>query len=241
MTHLHRTGIGEHIYVVLCGRMTAEQKEIVRTRAVINTQLFIDILTWFVTKSGHKDYKNTTIPEKCPQPVLVADEETDNNMDKPIDVNMERQFESGTYYFSSAQEPTENTSIYDSTDEFVLALLRGSEPSLLVSGGTRPNTKEMNIEDVIPFSFPFGLGGMNMKRQVKVSDALCIQHYMRLSLGQFMESQTILILHQMYNRILSYMNGVMTCRSNIDGITLGEKISNISMTDIEQIKDNNTI
>jgi hypothetical protein len=39
----------------------------------MNTQLCIDILTWFVTKSGHKGYENTTIPEKCPQPVFVED------------------------------------------------------------------------------------------------------------------------------------------------------------------------
>jgi len=81
---------------------------------------------------------------------------------------------------------------------------------------------------------------MNMKRQVKVSDLLCIQHYMRLSSGQFMESQTILLLHQMYNRMKSYINGVMTCRTNINGITLGDRISNLSMKDLEQIKDDKT-
>ena len=86
MTHLNQAGIGEHIYVVLCGRMTPEQKQIVRMRAVINTQLFIDILTWFVTKSGHKGYENTTIPEKCLQPVFIEDQETNNNTDKSIDV-----------------------------------------------------------------------------------------------------------------------------------------------------------
>ena len=33
MSHLNQAGIGEHIYVVICGRMTHEQKQIMRTRA----------------------------------------------------------------------------------------------------------------------------------------------------------------------------------------------------------------
>ena len=240
MTQLSQAGIGEHIYVVLCGRMTPEQKHIVRTRSVINTQLFLDILTWFVSKSGHKGYENTILPEKCPQPVLIEDRDTNNNTDTSIDVNVETNIENATYHFSSAQEPTESTSVYGCMDKFAAAMLQRSPPSVLVSGGNFANIREMNIEDVLPFSFPFGLGGMNMTRQVKVSDALCIQHYMKLSLGQFMESETILILYQMYNRIKSYMNGVMTCRSNIDGITLGERISNLSMKDLEQIKNEKT-
>ncbi len=240
MTHLNQAGIGEHIYVVLCGRMTPEQKQIVRTKAIVNTRLFIDILTWFVTKSGHKGYENITIPEKCPQPVLIEDKEKQNNTDQTIDPSMESNIESGTYYFTSAQEPNQDTSVFDCPDRFAIAMLQNKPPQLLVSGGTFANIQEMKIENVLPFSFPFGIGGMNMNRKVKVSDLLCIQHYMRISLRQFMESQTILLLHQMYNRMKSYINGVMTCRTNINGITLGDRISNMSMKDIEQIKDDKT-
>jgi hypothetical protein len=53
MNHLNQAGICEHIYCVLCGRMTPDQKQKVRRRAVVDTQLFIDILTWFVKESGH--------------------------------------------------------------------------------------------------------------------------------------------------------------------------------------------
>jgi hypothetical protein len=64
--HLNQAGIGEHIYCVLCGRMTLDQKQKVRRRAVVDTQLFIDILTWFVKESGHPGFQNTTIPDECP-------------------------------------------------------------------------------------------------------------------------------------------------------------------------------
>jgi hypothetical protein len=79
-----------------------------------------------------------------------------------------------------------------------------------------------------------------MQQRVKVSLELCIQVYMQLSLGQFMEGPTNLVMNHIYNRQMSYKTGVMTCRSSIDGIPLGEKSSTLSTEDFEQIKDNNT-
>jgi hypothetical protein len=63
---------------------------------------------------------------------------------------------------------------------------------------------------------------------------------MHLSLGQFMEGPTILVMNHIYNRQMSYKTEVMTCRSSIDDIPLGEKLSTLSTEDFEQIKDNNT-
>jgi hypothetical protein len=78
-----------------------------------------------------------------------------------------------------------------------------------------------------------------MKQRVKVSLKICIQVYMHLSLGQFMETLTILVMNHIYNRQMSYKTGVITCRSSIDGIPLAEKLSTLS-EDFEQIKNNNT-
>jgi ribosomal protein L11 len=95
----------------------------------------------------------------------------------------------------------------------------------------------MKIENILPFAFPFGIGGPKMERRVKVSLEVCIQVYMRLSLAQFMEGPTILVMNHIYNRQMSYKTGVMTCRSTIDGIPLGEKLSTLSTEDFEQIND----
>jgi hypothetical protein len=65
-----------------------------------------------------------------------------------------------------------------------------------------------------------------MKRRVKVSHQLCIQLYLRLSLTQFMEGQTILVMNHIYNRQLSYISGVMTCRSTVNGVKLGKYCQN---------------
>ncbi len=79
-----------------------------------------------------------------------------------------------------------------------------------------------------------------MKRKVKVSHELCIQHYMRLSLPQFMEGPTILVMNHILNRQMSYKTGVMVCRSTVDGTPLGEKLSTISMSELEKINDDKT-
>ncbi len=98
----------------------------------------------------------------------------------------------------------------------------------------------MKIENILPFAFPFGIGGPKLEQRVKVSLELCIQVYMRLSLTQFVEGPTILVMNHIYNRQMSYKTGVMTYRSSINGISLGEKLSTLSTEDFEKIKDNHT-
>jgi hypothetical protein len=137
---------------------------------------------------------------------------------------VEANYEGGTYYFSTALEPSEHTSY---TDPLIFLHL----PCFNVK-----NT-DIKIENILPFAFPFGIGGPSMKRRVKVSLELCIQLYMCLSLEQFMEGPTILVMNHIFNRIMSYKTGVMTCRSSIDGIQLGEKFSTLSTEDFKQIND----
>jgi hypothetical protein len=119
--------------------------------------------------------------------------------------------------------------VYGSSDIFALAMFQSSVPTLLAYGGTYAKNADMKIENILPFAFPFGIGGPKMQRRVKISLELCIQIYMRLSIGQFIEVPTILVMNHIYNRQMSYKTGVMTCRSSIDGIPLGEKLSTLSL------------
>jgi hypothetical protein len=171
--------------------------------------LFIDILTWFVKEFGHQGYQNTTVPEECPKPLFVEDQETNNDTDKSVNVNVETNIESGPYYFSSAQEPSENSSVYGLSENFALAMFQHSAPTLLACGGTYAYLKEINAENVLPFAFSFGIGGPKMKQKVKVSYELSIQLYMEISLQQFIEGPTILVMNYVYNREMSYKSGVM--------------------------------
>jgi hypothetical protein len=187
INQLNISGIGECIYCVLCDRITPDQKRIVRERSTLDTQLFIDIVTWFVQKSGHPGLKDTSIPDECPQLLLVEDRKTNNNTNISVNKNVESRYEGGAYYFSSAHDPSEATSVYGSSKRFALALFQNSAPTLLAYGGTYANITDVPIENILPFAFPFGIGGQKKKRRVKVSLHLCIQLYLRLSLTQFME------------------------------------------------------
>jgi hypothetical protein len=119
-------------------------------------------------------------------------------------------------------------------------MFQHSAPTLLAYGGTYANVNDIPIENNLPFAFHFGIGGPKMKRRTKVSLELCIQLYLRLSLKQVMEGPTILVLNHMYNRQMSYMSSVMTCRSTINGVSLGEKLSKLTIEDLQLVTNKNT-
>ena len=143
--------------------MTPDQKLIVRKRSRIDTELYNDIFTWFVKESGHPGYLNISIPEECPQPLLVEDNPTKNNTDDQSNKTVESNYKGGTYYSSTAQDPSQHTSIYGSSDTFALAMFQRSAPTLLAYGGTYAKNADMKIENILPFAFSFGIGGPKME------------------------------------------------------------------------------
>ncbi len=44
-----------------------------------------------------------------------------------------------------------------------------SAPTQLAYGGTYANVNDFPIENILPFAFPFGIGGPKMKCRTKVS------------------------------------------------------------------------
>ena len=131
--------------------------------------MFIDVITWFIQKSGHPGFKKILITKDCTQPLLVEDPETRNNTDDPDNATLEANYEGGTFVFSSAQDPSEDTSVFGSTDKFAIAIMNCCAPTLLASGGTYANNFEMNVKNILPFAFPFDIGGPKMKQRVTVS------------------------------------------------------------------------
>jgi hypothetical protein len=55
-----------------------------------------------------------------------------------------------------------------------------------------------------------------------------------------MEGPTISAMNLIYNRQMSYKSGVMICRSTFDGMPLRQKLSTLSITELEKINDNKT-
>ena len=74
--------------------------------------------------------------------------------------------------------------------------------------GNYANVSELHLENLLPFTFPYGLGTPKQKRPVRISFEACIQRYMRLAMPQFMRGDVIVVLNHIYGRQLSYKSGV---------------------------------
>ncbi len=74
-------------------------------------------------KSGHRGFAEVPIPEKLPQPVIIMDEDTTNNLDQSASKEVEEAFGGGSYYFSLIQDPNPDNFVYKNREKFTLAML----------------------------------------------------------------------------------------------------------------------
>ena len=97
----------------------------------MDTDLFMDLLTWFIKESGHGGYSEVIPPDECPNPVVILQEDdNENSTDDPVDPTLECKIQGKTYYFSSeAQNPTQDNSVFDNTEDFVEAMLTSTAPT----------------------------------------------------------------------------------------------------------------
>ena len=236
LNDIQNTGASPHIHIVLGGRYTPTQKRMIEKKREVNTTLYTNLMTWFIQESGHPGYDLVTVPAECPKPVLVREEtEKQNTVDESVDAKIEEQFDGGTYYFSSANDPSSDTGVHGTRLKFTRSLLNRTPPTLLAYGGDYKSGSGLLLEDAVPTAFPFGLGGPRMPRRNTVSLEKCLAHYGRLSLDQFMRGDFCLIAIHMLDRQLSYTSGKIKCRANIDGVPLAEKISQLTVKDLEDI------
>ena len=135
VNHVRDMGVSENMYIMLCGRMTPEQRQIIGMQVRFDSEKYMDILNYFITKSGHPGYAGLSLPENFPEPIFVADKPNHNETDAPMNEEVERAYAGGTYFFSTAQDPSNKTSVYDDIKQFATAMLNQSSPTLLTVGG----------------------------------------------------------------------------------------------------------
>ena len=214
-----------NLFVMLCGRKTAGQEQIIRNRAELDRREYIDVLTWFISESCYSGYSGLSLPGEFPAPTFVQDQPSDKSFEESFNSDAENTVKGGTYYFLTAQDPNDKTSVYDDSQAFARAILSQGKPTLFVIGGDYDKMKELRVEDVLPFCFLFGMGGPSWKRRNPMSQEAWIQRALQIASPKFMTGYAILILGHMYNQILSYRSGILTCRSNVNGIPTGETLT----------------
>ena len=104
---------------------------------------------------AHTGFKDLDLSKECPPPKI--DEEVEE--DKEVDSNVERQFDGGTYYFSSAYAPSSDTGVHGTQLKFAKSIIERTPPTLLAYGGDYVGGQSLKLENVIPTAFPWGLGG----------------------------------------------------------------------------------
>ena len=144
------TCANKHLLCVLSGRFTPDQRTIARNKALIDTSLCVDVISWFIRASGHWAYRNLPLPSEAPEVIILEDDETQNNTDNPQNPDVENQYEGSTFTFTSSYDPNENTGTFQHLAEFASALMNNASPLLLVKGGRYINGKDLRL-DSIPF------------------------------------------------------------------------------------------
>ena len=75
-TELSNSTAKSHIYCVIRGRMTKEQKEKVQEIAALDAKELMDTLHWFANESSVRGLFNVTLPTELPSPIIIEDKES---------------------------------------------------------------------------------------------------------------------------------------------------------------------
>ena len=173
------------VYVMICGRVTPAQRDIIRRRSTVDMEKYLSILSWLI--DNHPSYSDMTCPQACPQPVLIGGfSENQNNTDESDGsmAELESSFDGERWMFASSNEPTESSGVSSNETQFVTSYLRGEKPTLLFKNGDIVNGHMLKLIDMFPLNFPFGWGGPEEKRCTKVSQIEVLRHYSRIALLQ---------------------------------------------------------
>ena len=178
-----RSGVQPDIYVMICGRVTPGQREIIRRRCSINANSYMSVLTWLI--ENHPSYGGMNLPLTCPQPIFIGgfDEEVNNTDRLPnVDPSTEHIIEGEEMSFAARKDPTEESGPFSSQRELILSYLKGQKPTLLLKNGDYLGGHKVNLVDLFPLIFPYGMGGPDEIRSTKVSPSSVLCHYPRIAL-----------------------------------------------------------
>ena len=233
--YMLQSGVANDMFVMICGRVTPSQREIIRRRVIINAEKYKILFNWLI--DNHPSYTDMKRSESCPQPVLLSGFENNiNNTDTP-DENMketEESFEQEHMTFASSVEPTETTGPYRNESEFVFSVLKGKMPTLLFRNGNFVNGHKIDLTELFHLNFPFGWGGPDERRVTRVSEHEVLRHYSRIALPQMQQSQFLLVLCSIYQRLLSFKKSFLICNSKLNTRTLGDQLAMLSQNQVEE-------
>ena len=230
-----QSGISPDMYVMICGRATPAQRDIIRKRCTINVEHYISLFGWLI--QNHPSYSGMEIPQTCPQPTFIGGfSDTINNTDESDgkDTLIEHTIQEEIMTFSARKDPSENTGPFNSEKELILSYLKGKKPTLLFRNGDNIGGHEVKLIDLFPLIFPFGWGGTDEYRATKVSKSEVLRHYSRIALPQMQQSQFLLVLCSMWQRMESFKKCIVSCKSDFKSSALANALSQLTQNQVEE-------
>ena len=119
-----KSGISPDMYVMICGRATPAQREIIRRRCSINTDHYKVLLGWLI--HNHPSYEGLQQPEVCPPPIILGgfDENTNNTDEDTVQENF---IDGEEMSYAPKYEQIESTGPYSSEKKLILSYLNGKK------------------------------------------------------------------------------------------------------------------
>jgi len=172
---------------MICGTTTPKLKSAILAKTAVDIELFKDLPTWFMTNSVCTVFKDSPTPNDVQTllPTIIQDHKN-NDCAEEIDPSLECTFVDIQYFFSSTQDPNEESSVFETSSKFACALVNRSAPTVFVRGGNFSKKHELPIKAVLSFAFSYGTGGPKMKRASAVSIKMYFQRYLWMVMPQFM-------------------------------------------------------
>lgn len=87
--------------------------------------------------------------------------------------------------------------------------------------------------DLFPLVFPYGWGGPQAKRATQVSKSAALCHYCHIALPQMQQSQFLLVICSMWQKIESFTKCIINCKSSFKSSTLADKLAEITLGEVE--------
>ena len=111
--------------------------------------------------------------------------------------------------------------------------MRGKKPTLLFRRGDYIGGHTIDLIDLFPLNFPFGWGGPKEKRATKVSKSAVLRHYCKITSPQMQQSQFLLVLCSMWQKMESFTKCIINCKSDFKSSTVAECLSTITQKEVE--------
>jgi hypothetical protein len=78
------------------------------------------------------------------------DNRTNSSSTDGVDSSIENMFGGTQFFFSTVQDPTEESSVYETSEKFACILINRSAPTILVHGGNYAKECKLSVEAILP-------------------------------------------------------------------------------------------